>query len=84
MFAISAAPVTPVAVAHVSLGTTLGVVVADPSGGAWVRVVRHRGDAIGRATADGGFRTAAVEDPLSDEHAALGPDGRPGSAPGHS
>jgi streptogramin lyase len=67
--------------AHVALGTTLGTVLAGPDGGAWVRVERHDGGAIGRVTADGTFRTAAVEDPLNDQQAALGPDGQAWFAP---
>ena len=60
------------AVAHVALGTTLGAVIAGPDGGAWVRIQRRDGAAIGRATPDRTFRTTAVEDPLSDVPEILG------------
>jgi streptogramin lyase len=75
-FAFGAPPAGAAEVEHVALGTTLGTVIAGPDGGAWVRVQRLRGAAIGRVTPDLAFRSAAVEEPLTDEHAALGPDGQ--------
>ena len=76
VFAFGASRAGAAEVEHVALGTTLGTVIAGPDGGAWVRVQRPGGAAIGRVTPDLTFRTTAVDEPLTDEHAALGPDGQ--------
>jgi virginiamycin B lyase len=73
--ALLAAPARAADVARVPLGSSLSTLVASADGGAWVRIERRSGFAIGRAAPDGAFKVAAVDVPLSDD-AALGPDGQ--------
>jgi virginiamycin B lyase len=70
-----AAPAQAADVARVPLGSALSTLVSGSDGGAWVRIERGNGSAIGRALPGGGFKVSAVEEPLSD-NAAVGPDGQ--------
>jgi streptogramin lyase len=70
-----AAPAQAADVARVPLGSALSTLVAGSDGGAWVRIERRNGSAIGRAAPDGSFKITPVDVPLSD-NAALGPDGQ--------
>ena len=70
-----ATPAQAADVTRVRLGSSITDLVTGPDGGAWVQITRDRGDeAIGRATPDGRFSTARVEQ--YPEAAALGPDGQ--------
>jgi streptogramin lyase len=70
-----AAPAQATDVAQVPLGSSLSTLLTSSDGGAWVRIERRSGSAIGRAGADGSFKVAAVDVPLGD-NAAVGPDGQ--------
>lgn len=73
-FGVAAAPASATEVPHVTFGSEITLLVAAPEGGAWVRVVRDgRRNAVGRASADGRFRTTAVGEML--DGVAIGPDG---------
>jgi virginiamycin B lyase len=70
-----AAPAQAADVAQVPLGSSLSTLLPSADGGAWVRIERRSGAAIGRALPGGGFKVSAAEVPLSD-NATVGPDGQ--------
>src|SRR4051794_6355500 len=72
---LAGAPAQAADVTHVRLGSGIDALIAGPDGGAWVRITRSRGVALGRAFPDGRFvtmRSAA----LAGSGSALGPDGQ--------
>src|SRR5687768_7011262 len=74
--ALLAPPAAATDVTRVRLGSSLEDLIAGPDGGAWVRIQRGTRAALGRASPDGRFVTAAVDDSVDDAGGALGPDGQ--------
>src|SRR4051812_21224042 len=70
-----AAPARAADVVQVPLGSSLSTLLPSADGGAWVRIERRSGSAIGRALPGGAFKVRAAGVPLSD-NAAVGPDGQ--------
>src|SRR3954468_22682241 len=73
VFALLSAPARADDVARVALPGSISSLVAGPDGGAWVGIQRAHDWAVGRANADGSFRTTAMRDFISG--GTLGPDG---------
>jgi streptogramin lyase len=61
-------------VARVAVGSEIRALVAGPEGGAWIGIYRRSGAAIGRAGADGSFRTTGTD--FVPRDATIGPDGQ--------
>src|SRR4051794_4094304 len=72
---LASAPAHAADVTHVRLGSSIDALVAGADGGAWVRVVRAHGVALGRAFPDGRFLSVRA-DALAHLGSALCPDGQ--------
>src|SRR3954451_17627942 len=73
VFALLSAPARADDVARVALPGSISSLVAGPDGGAWVGIQRATDWGVGRANADGTFRTTPIQDVITE--GTLGPDG---------
>src|SRR4051794_8253927 len=72
-FVLLSAPARADNAVRVGLPGSIESLVAGPDGGGWIGIDRPRGGAVGHASADGRFRSTALQNVIGE--GTLGPDG---------